>query len=129
MLKDDNRICSMDEANVDVEFGKRVKVFCDSSSHPAGSRADVLCVGGVKHITSFMAAPASGLICPPLFIVQDTNFMSGWLALLNLNAFRDSYTPFISNLREKNGFEKKLQLFASHVNQWISRLCRNVLSI
>lgn len=92
-------IWNMDETNVEAEFGKRVKVFYDSTSHYGVQRADVAHSGGWKHITCVMATSALGRVCPPFSVVQGTNVMSRWFKPLASDSFPSAYTPFITTLK------------------------------
>lgn len=71
---------------MDPEFGERIKVAYDSTSHHGGSKPAGS--GSGKHVTAFIAASASGRVCPPFFIVQDKNVMSNWFQPLNSDLLR-----------------------------------------
>lgn len=84
---------------MEAEFGKRMRVFCDSTPHHGGTRAEGAHSGGGKDITCVMVISASGRVCPSFFIVQVSHVMSGWFTPM-VNGFSPgTYAPYSATLK------------------------------
>lgn len=102
IVDEGDRIWNLDETNVDPEFGRRVKVLCDSSSHHGGSRP--ASTGTGRHVTAVVAASASGRVCPPFFLVQGKQVISNWFQPLQAHMYSNANGALIGNLISEGWF-------------------------
>ena len=119
---------------------KKIKVFCDATTHHGGSRSYANHAGSGKHITLVIAASASGLICPPFFIVAGVNVMESWFLPLATEGLSKALPKDIVDLSEPDWFPKEgvvcctergsmdartLQLFIQHIDRTIRKHISN----
>ena len=78
---------NMDEATIDIEYGRQKKVSTDLKSNHDGAWALVRSAGRGKHMTLVVSASAAGQKCPPFIIIQSVNVIESWIVpfdILNL---------------------------------------------
>lgn len=119
ILTDGDRVWNLDETKVDPEFGKKIKVYGDSSSHHGGFRASTTSSGTGRHVTAVIAVSASGKRCPPFFIVQGKQVMSNWLDPLDSDTYRKANEDIVAALKKKIGFLRMVLSYVPKRGLWI----------
>ena len=136
IARDPNKIWNMDETGIDCEFGTKEKVASSSSSNHSGSRISADGSGTGVHVTCVVAVSASGLRCPPFFIIQGKHPMSSWTDAIEgkpgqilkstvLERFtRENWFPHngVKAMSEKGSMTMQtLPLFMTHFNTFVRR--------
>ena len=128
------RLWNMDETAIEVEYGKKRKVFSSSKSHHGGTKSQR---GGKqsKHITAVVAVSASGRKTPPIFIVAGKNIMSSWFQPLSVEQIMgdtrlqwltaDDWFPrdAVVLMTENGSIEKRIiKYIIQHINKHVRKI-------
>lgn len=112
-FNDGHCLRNMDETHVSAEFGRKKEVLCSSKSPHGGFVSTNLRNGSGKYVIVVLAVLASGMICPPFFIVAGVRLVTDWYKPIQKYNHKLNYTSMIP-VYENEWFTKDAVVCMTH---------------